>query len=154
MFNCKQRHERWKGEAKIEGRRERKRLIDDRDSEDRPTVYRSPRQICDQCGWWRLKGGRPRGTKIVLMPWHLWDKNSKYRQMYSSKQTWWKEVERDLIDDPCSWIRPKPVPKSHVCALHTVQLLPHSLLLQRLTLQKGKHCQRHNVPRNWLRDLD
>ena len=43
--------------------------------------------------------------------------------MYSSnsKRTWWKEVERDLIDDPCSWIRPKPVPKSDVCATIAAQ---------------------------------
>ena len=41
--------------------------------------------------------------------------------MYSSKQKWWKEVERDLIDDPCCWIRPKPVPKSDVCATIAAQ---------------------------------
>ena len=69
----------------------------------------------------KTKGRKAPRDKNCVDAMTLMRQNSKYSQMYSSKQRWWKEVERDLIDDPCSWIRPKPVPKSHVCATIAAQ---------------------------------
>ena len=60
--------------------------------------------------------------------------------MYTLKQRWWKEVERELIDDQCSWIRPKPVPKTDMQLLTTYQSI-----LQLYFCQQANHTGRKKL---------